>query len=232
MTGLFSKNFIRYSAFVLIDKLLSAGFFFILLDSFSVEIYNSLEYVFAIGAGLYVVFEFGFSTYLFRLYQTTDAKRLSREEKEIDDSLKKIIILISVASIISISFGFKLITLALLRVALLVILKYKTSLYRLKDKPSLIFIYSIPFNSLLCLILFFLNPNSLIEILILFHITFLLIVCKPWRFKTLSINHKIINDNILFTWPIILNVLLVSTLSNSMVGIIYQNRNIYILTMQ
>ena len=207
-------KFLKYSFLTLIDKILSVLFTLFVLEFLGIKLFNIIEYVLAVSSTLYIVQELGVSTYIFKIFQDLDYKW----KKENSDQVLKInslfIIIGSTLSIISLIFNSLILSLIIFRITYLSSVKIKSALTRVEDLPNNIFYLTIPANLILILICLISSEDYFLITLIIFHLLFLLVSAESWKYKFSISSFSLIKESIFFCWPIILNVFIVTLLSN------------------
>jgi len=215
------NNLVSYSFFNIIDKgLIFLGPFFILFLSSDTSLFNDIEYIFSLASILIIFFDFGIKNYLFYGYKIN--KNKSKYLKETKAKYNSLIILylffliIAVIAFRQINFiGF----FVLIRSLITLILTFYANYYRLIDKPSYIFFFSIPINIIVYIYTFYLFVTGTKITLFNFYLIPLLaiiIFCfNSLKNKKLDLKlSSLISKSTKYTLPIMINLLFVGTMNH------------------
>jgi len=215
-----SKNYYRFnnlfyfSFFNIIDKFFIFFFpFYIYFLTNDKTLYNDIEYIFSISPLLIIFFELGIKNYFFYGYKIT--KDRNQFISSIQSLFNLMILFYSMILIIVLSLDFDstfLSAFILIKIIQTMVMTFYFSYFRIIDKPSKIFSFSIPFNMLLYIFVYFLfSKNYVINIQSVNYIPFVALICfnlfflqKPSHFLKKS---KLIKRSLLYSWPIMLNLL-------------------------
>lgn len=230
-----NKALIKYSILNYIDKFL----FFILPLSFlyftkDIKLYNTIEYVYSIANVLVVVGDLGIKYYLFYGYKIADNKEIFLFF--ITNIYKKIFLfyfIISIAITIALLLNlFQTINIYfVIRTTFLLLILFYNTYFRLIDKPSKTFLFSIPTS---LLILLFIIGNVFIQnsnFILFFYFFFQIIIAVTiFGFSNNKDNkqsiysfRKFYKNVIKYVWPLLLNTFLVMLVANFIKIYAYDN---------
>ena len=207
-------KFLKYSFLTLLDKTLSVLFTLFVLEFLGIKLYNTIEFILAVSSTLYIVQELGISTYIFKLFQDLDYQWNNENSNQVLRINSLYILIGSSLSLLALILDNLIISLIILRITYLSSVKIKSALTRVQDLPNNIFYFTIPANIFLILICLISSEDYFLITLIIFHLVFLIISAKSWKYKFSISSFFLIKESIFFCWPIILNVFVVTLLSN------------------
>ena len=208
----------------------------------NIELYNNIEYIFSIASIIAVLVELGGRIYIFYAYTHDD----SEHREQLLENVKKSYLLLN-SIYIAISFIFIICNrLALANIVLYLIVIRSLFLFfinsyanfsRLKDKPQNVLYFSICINiiSILVIVLFYKQSDDNIEYsLFLFFITQILFLIylsliglKHFNQRNIKFTLKYIRKAFLFSWPVILNLLLITFINNYGKILVFNNFSDY-----
>jgi hypothetical protein len=220
LVGLISNNFkfYRYILLTGIDKLLAILTIIIVISLFKDKLlFNELEYIFAISAIVAIFLELGLSSYVFYGFKVTKDKTLFLDQFKTTYQVLGFYAMI--LTFVSLIFGFFksfFFYYVLVKAFSIIFLNILKSYVRITDTPEKIFWYSIPTNLISIIILsvfyffnikinlfYFLLPNLILLIFLFFKKINLRFNVKP-----------VIQQSLIFAWPIIFNSILYIILNN------------------
>ena len=220
LVGLISNNFkfYRYILLTGIDKLLAILSIIIVISLFKDKLlFNELEYIFSISAIVAIFLELGLSSYLFYGFKVTKDKTLFLDQFKTTYQVLGFYALI--LTFVSLIFGFFksfVFYYVLVKAFSIIFINILKSYVRVTDNPEKIFWYSIPTHLISIIILsvfyffnikidlfYFLLPNLILLIFLFFKKINLRFNVKP-----------VIQQSLIFAWPIIFNSILYIILNN------------------
>jgi O-antigen/teichoic acid export membrane protein len=220
------QNIYLYSFFNFVDKILIFLLPLIILKIYDDKnLYNSIEYIYSIAIIIVIFFDLGLKNYTF--YFLKHSKYLNEDIKKIENTFYFFLILLSLFLFSSFSF-FKnfyneILIFIFVRIIYLTIINFYKIYFRAKDKPSKIFIFSIPVSILTIVLMIwnflFLSGNSLFIffvfqiLLILFY--FLIKIKNINKFKSNIKNYiTILKKSFYFSYPLMLSILFYNFMLN------------------
>lgn len=211
---------IRYTALNYVDKGLSFAIPLIVLWMFEdKKLYNEIEYIYSIAAVLSVLIEVGVRNYSLYAYKiATDREQLTRDVKGIFLFQFAVYVGIGIVSGTALYFATGGIRLIFMFVAVRALFMYFVSFftiyYRLVDRPSAVFGFSIGANVLTIGVLLWSRQQGHGSMLVYFFVSqFILVLATSAYFlfnrSTVSLDRffTYIRGALKYSWPIIANVM-------------------------
>lgn len=221
-------NILLYTFFNYIDKGLAFVAPLSILYLFDdKKTYNEVEYIFSIASLLFVFLELGIKPYYFYAYKNSENK--TKLISEIKGSINLLVWIYTVVLIVSFGLHFSelvhmkaLYFFIAIRAVYLFLSSFLNYHYRLLDNPSWIYPITISINigSIgILLIEKIVNLSyNLLFLFFLFPFTFIILYAikniKDFNLKILKSFFSILKKAIYYSWPIILNILLISFMNN------------------
>lgn len=218
------KEILLYTVLNYFDK----GLFFLfpllvlhLLDD--KDLYNSIEFVYSISSIAIIFLDGGLRSYYFYAYkESSNGDQLIAEVKSLFDRLISIyILLVLTFGIISYSMnlGYELYFIIAVRAIYLLISSFLNYYYRLIEKPLHIYKFTILSSIGMILVIVICKFFNVQANLTLLFLPFILleVILLIWNNKkgiNLSIDKSLLKKSMIFSWPIIINVLLVTIVNN------------------
>lgn len=220
------RGLIDYTILNYIDKLLVFLAPLIILSVFGDKtIYNDIEYVYSLSAIMLVILDFGITNNLLYEYRSTDD-----EDKLVNRVVSYFRIQILFYLLISISLliysvitgkGEELLFYVMVRAIYSYFISFYNLYFRLVDKPSKIFLYSIVTNllTIITCVIFWINTKK-IDTHIFFAVqTIFVVFLGAYFFRKFSKYDfaglmKYVVKSVKYAWPIILNVFLFMIINN------------------
>ena len=207
-----SFNLLSFVSLSAIEKLLSIILVYLIAKTSDLETYNVLEYLISVSAVFYVVFELGISSYIFEELKRYGSRYIDKSISHREHGAR-IAGLLVISIPICYAFGaIDFIFLAVL-IAFQVVQRVEQSIHRIVDRPAFPYIL----NNVLLVVqiaLVWFAGISLLAVIIprLLFLVFYLIRFFSWI--SLSDLRKYLLNIISYSWPLILNVFLITLMSN------------------
>lgn len=190
------------------------------------ELYNKIEYIYAIASVVVIFLDFGIKNYIFYNFKESRSKAdLLKKNRVFINFLLYFYSIITLLLIVANELFFSNLDLYLYvfifaRSLYSVLIAFYSYYFRLIDKPSKVYIYSLTvslFTIVLVLILYFFN--SIISLYDLFIFQMLLVMLAMFVFRKLlyAFNFEIfftyIKEALSYSYPIIINLILVTIIN-------------------
>lgn len=215
-----TQNLIQFTILTSLDKLLIfiLPFYVYFLTSDKL-LFNNIEYIYSIASLAMIFFELGLKNYLFYGYKINrDKDKFLYEIKLLYNFLILVYTLILIIAFLSTKLTSLLIPFFGIRLIFSMLSTFYFSYFRLKDKPSIIFYYTVPVN-LLTFILIYFNTSSNHN-LSLYHIYILpflsIILFNLYQLKNTILkgkNTQYILKALQFSLPVMINLLLMGLIN-------------------
>ena len=220
------QNIYIYSFFNFVDKILIFLLPLIVLKIYDDKnLYNSLEYIYSLSVIIVIFFDLGLKNYTF--YFLKQSSDLNKDIKKIDNTFYFFLIILSLSLILFFTFFEKfynqILILIFIRVIYLTLISFYKIYFRAKDKPSKIFLFSIPVN-ILTLILMILNFLYLKENSLLIFFVFQILLILLYFFFRINFIYKIksniknyisiLKKSFYFSYPLMLSILFYNFMLN------------------
>jgi len=190
------------------------------------ELYNKIEYIYAISSMLMIFLDFGIKNYIFYNFKKSrDKANLLKENRVFINFLLYfysiiILFLIIVNELCFSNFDLYLYVFIFVRSLYSVLIAFYSYYYRLIDKPSKIYIYSltVSFATIgLVVILYFINQIINLYDLFLFQILLIILTMFVFRKLLYAFNFKkfftYIKDALSYSYPILINLILMTIIN-------------------
>lgn len=216
------KELVLYSLLNIMDKglifLIPIVILFLFKDQ---ELYNKMEYIYAISSMLMIFLDFGIKNYIFYNFKNSrDKANLLKENRVFVNFLLYfysiiIFFLIIVNELCFSNFDLYLYVFIFVRSLYSILIAFYSYYYRLIDKPSKIYIYSLTVSLAtigLGVILYFINQTIHLYDLFLFQILLIILTMFVFRKLLYAFNFKkfftYIKDALSYSYPILINQIL------------------------
>lgn len=209
---------------------------FILFFIKDITLYNNIEYIYSVANIMVVLAELGGRSYMLYAYTKEPEERRGQFLESVKGYFYLLVLFYIILLIITIgSRSLALMTVFVpfigVRILVLLFTNYFSIYYRLIDKPQYILFYSILINVSTVIVIIIWNKLSLgvIDLNIYFFIQSIFVLFL--LFKSIS-SYKLLSpkfafnyfkESIIYSWPIILNILLVTFVNNYGKIYIYDN---------
>tara|TARA_B100001057_G_scaffold501049_1_gene620040 strand:+ start:3865 stop:5040 length:1176 start_codon:yes stop_codon:yes gene_type:complete len=215
-----TQNLIQFTILSSLDRLLIfiLPFYVYFLTSDKL-LFNDIEYIYSIASLAMIFFELGLKNYLFYGYKINKDKDKFLNEIKL---LYNFLILVYTIILIIAFLSTKLINLLIpyfgIRLIFFMLSTFYFSYFRLKDKPSAIFLYTVPVNLLtFVLIYYYTNSNHTLSLCDIYILPFLsIILFNLYQIKntiTKGKNTQYILKALKFSLPVMINLLLMGLIN-------------------
>ncbi|RKX28703.1 MAG: hypothetical protein DRP47_03645 [Candidatus Zixiibacteriota bacterium] len=221
------RGLINYTILNYLDKFLTFSVpllvLYLLRDR---ALYNEIEYIYSIAAIVSIVIELGVRNYFLYAYKE-ETEREVLVEKVRSCFLLQFVIYISLSIVLLgltylIGQDFRIVFLCItIRALFMYFISFFTIYYRLIDRPSFVFAFSISVNMLTILVVLAFKGISIELPLIYFFLGQIMLVGATLLFYvqhknkvSFSVLSAYVKEALIFAWPIILNVFLFMFVSN------------------
>tara|TARA_B100000575_G_C23078686_1_gene621371 strand:+ start:258 stop:1430 length:1173 start_codon:yes stop_codon:yes gene_type:complete len=216
MINKLTSGLLSFSILNIIDKFFIFALpFYILYLTGNKDLYNQVEYIFSVAALLIIFFEFGIKNYFFYGYKIENDKRMFIDE--ITSLFNFLIILYSSIFLFLLFFlkNEEILLFIFLKIIQTMLTTFYFTYFRIIDKPSSLFLFTIPINLMTFIIIFLLkNFEMQINLISINYIVVLVLFILIFHFLNQLLYRKKINFNIIpkalrYSYPIMINLILI-----------------------